>query len=268
MAAVRIAYFKLYYPAAYYAAVLTRYGNKTNVSNFAYDKAINISSLQEYEAYQKYIKTESTRAEQEKDAIRLALIIYEMRLRGFTVGNATLNSHHRNFAIDPNNPNIIIRPLSSIAGIGEGASVKIYNNIQAEGVGTVDELYDRVVMIDNEDGTFSAKRIFTDSVLIKLGLEVPPDLSEVEKSLCKKFKIATSKFSKTQVRAKLEYFRLNPPYEVTERDKALAKALKLKERDFETTQKFKQEIDQQCLMALNLNDKLGIKIASILNSGD
>ena len=66
----------------------------------------------------------------------------------------------------------------------------------------------------------SVKKIYTDSVLAKLSLPVPPELTDEEKELAKKFKIATSKLSKLAVRKKIKYFIENPPYEITEKDKA------------------------------------------------
>ena len=173
-AAVRIAYFKLYYPVEYYTAILTRYGAKNNVANFPYDAAVNVSSLEQYEAIVKNIKENSTRPEQEKDGIRLALIIYEAKLRGITLSPATLNSHYRFFAINPDDNTNIIRPLTSIAGIGEGLATKIYNDISLNGAAGVDELYERtMVTFDEETGKYSET-----TALQKLFSELAPRYAE------------------------------------------------------------------------------------------
>lgn len=263
-AAIRIAYFKLYYPVEYYTAILTRYGAKNNVANFPYEVAVNVTTLEQYEALVKNIKENATRAEQEKDGIRLALIIYEARLRGITISPATLNSHYRFFAINPDDRSNIIRPLTSISGVGEGLALKVYNDISLNGAASVEELYERtIVMYDEETGKTSTKRIYTDSVLEKLGLNVPADLTAEEKELAKKYKIAISKFSKIYVRNKLEEYRLNPPYEVTEEDKALAKIVNLKSSDFETTREFKNKIDEDIETISSIDQKAYAKIQKI-----
>lgn len=263
-AAVRIAYFKLYYPVEYYTAILTRYGAKNNVANFPYDAAVNVSSLEQYEAIVKNIKENSTRPEQEKDGIRLALIIYEAKLRGITLSPATLNSHYRFFAINPEDNTNIIRPLTSIAGIGEGLANKIYNDISLNGVAGVDELYERTMIVfDEETGKTSSRKIYTDSVLLKLGLPVPEELSEEEKALAKKYKIAISKFSKIYVRNKIKEYQLNPPYEITEKDKALQKLIKIKPSDFETTKDFKQKLDEEIELICSIDPKIALKVQKI-----
>ena len=263
-AAVRIAYFKLYYPVEYYTAILTRYGAKNNVANFPYDAAVNVSSLEQYEAIVKNIKENSTRPEQEKDGIRLALIIYEAKLRGITLSPATLNSHYRFFAINPDDNTNIIRPLTSIAGIGEGLATKIYNDISLNGAAGVDELYERtMVTFDEETGKSTTKKIHTDSVLLKLNLPVPEDLTDAEKELAKKYKIAISKFSKVYVRKKLEEYKLNPPYEITEKDKALSKLIKIKSSDFETTKDFKQKLEEEIELLQSIEPKAAEKIEKI-----
>ena len=263
-AAVRIAYFKLYYPVEYYTAILTRYGAKNNVANFPYDAAVNVSSLEQYEAIVKNIKENSTRPEQEKDGIRLALIIYEAKLRGITLSPATLNSHYRFFAINPEDRNNIIRPLTSIAGVGEGLANKIYNDISVNGVANIDELYERTMIVfDEETGKTSLRKIYTDSVLLKLGLPVPEELSEEEKALAKKYKIAISKFSKIYVRNKIKEYQLNPPYEITEKDKALQKLIKIKLSDFETTKDFKQKLDEEIELICSIDTKIALKVQKI-----
>ena len=263
-AAVRIAYFKLYYPVEYYTAILTRYGAKNNVANFPYDAAVNVSSLEQYEAIVKNIKENSTRPEQEKDGIRLALIIYEAKLRGITLSPATLNSHYRFFAINPEDRNNIIRPLTSIAGVGEGLANKIYNDISVNGVANIDELYERTMIVfDEETGKTSLRKIYTDSVLLKLGLPVPEELSEEEKALAKKYKIAISKFSKIYVRNKIKEYQLNPPYEITEKDKALQKLIKIKLSDFETTKDFKQKLDEDIELICSIDPKIALKVQKI-----
>src|SRR5574343_103464 len=263
-AAVRIAYFKLYYPVEYYTAILTRYGAKNNVANFPYDAAVNVSSLEQYEAIVKSIKENSTRPEQEKDGIRLALIIYEAKLRGITLSPATLNSHYRFFAINPDDNTNIIRPLTSIAGVGEGLATKIYNDISLNGAAGVDELYERtMVTFDEETGKSTTKKIYTDSVLLKLNLPVPEDLTDAEKELAKKYKIAISKFSKVYVRNKIKEYQLNPPYEITEKDKALQKLIKIKVSDFETTKDFKQKLDEEIELICSIDPKIALKVQKI-----
>lgn len=263
-AAIRIAYFKLYYPIQYYTAILTRYGAKNNVANFPYETAVNVVTLEQYEALVKNIKENSTRTEQEKDGIRLALTIYEARLRGITISPATLNSHYNEFAINPEDCMNIIRPLTSIAGVGAGLAGKIYNDISVNGSAPVEELYERTMIVyDEESGKTSYKKIYTDSVLQKLGLPVPLDLTDEEKELAKKYKIATSKFSKVIVRKKLEEYKLNPPYEITDMDKDLAKIVKIKTKDFETTKEFKLKLDEEIETLCSFDNKVYEKVQKI-----
>src|SRR5574343_324807 len=202
-AAVRIAYFKLYYPVEYYTAILTRYGAKNN-------------------------------------------------------------AHYRFFAINPDDNTNIIRPLTSIAGVGEGLATKIYNDISLNGAAGVDELYERtMVTFDEETGKSTTKKIYTDSVLLKLNLPVPEDLTDAEKELAKKYKIAISKFSKVYVRNKIKEYQLNPPYEITEKDKALQKLIKIKVSDFETTKDFKQKLDEEIELICSIDPKIALKVQKI-----
>ena len=143
---------------------------------------------------------------------------------------------------------------------------KIYNDIRENGASSVEDLYERTMTVfDEETGKSSVKKIYTDSVLAKLSLPVPPELTDEEKELAKKFKIATSKLSKLAVRKKIKYFIENPPYEITEKDKALAKILQLKVKDFETTRDFKTALDNDLSIFYDIaEDKMKLKIDKII----
>ena len=115
MMALRIAYFKVYYPTQYYACYLMR-----NVASF--DALTMIGSAQvlrsRLEAYQNLEKEEKARKE---DAIALLEVLVEMRCRGVTVLPIDLyRSHQSDFLVAGERE--ILPPFIALPSLGMSAA--------------------------------------------------------------------------------------------------------------------------------------------------
>ena len=119
--ALRIFYYKIHFPQAFYASAINRYGI-TNTSNntFDYIKFYNetntIEDLYKYHSHAKYLSDNEVKV---KNNIRIANIIWEMKLRGFKIAKPDFSSNAVNCVPNKKNDKEILMPLSSIAGVGE-----------------------------------------------------------------------------------------------------------------------------------------------------
>ena len=118
--ALRIMYYKIHYPQAFYAAAINRYG-VTNTSNntFDYIKFFNeINTNEELYKFHAHCKHASDNEVKVKNNIRIGNIVYEMKLRGFEIVKPDFSSKATTCVPDKKNPNKILMPLNSIAGVG------------------------------------------------------------------------------------------------------------------------------------------------------
>ena len=127
MNAMRIFWYKLNTPRVFYCAVLGRYGvNKNNNKNFDYMGASGIKNVAELKAMWKKIDEDTNNPAKIKDNQRIASIIWELKLRGYELKKANLESRPDKFSPDPNDSSTILMPLLSIKGIGENSADKIH----------------------------------------------------------------------------------------------------------------------------------------------
>jgi len=118
--ALRIMYYKIHYPQAFYAAAINRYG-VTNTSNntFDYIKFFNeVNTNEELYKFHAHCKHASDNEVKVKNNIRIGNIVYEMKLRGFEIVKPDFSSKATTCVPDKKNPNKILMPLNSIAGVG------------------------------------------------------------------------------------------------------------------------------------------------------
>lgn len=118
--ALRIMYYKIHYPQAFYAAAINRYG-VTNTSNntFDYIDFFNkVNTNEELYKFHAHCKHASDNEVKVKNNIRIANIVYEMKLRGFEIVKPDFSSKATTCVPDKKNPNKILMPLNSIAGVG------------------------------------------------------------------------------------------------------------------------------------------------------
>jgi DNA polymerase-3 subunit alpha (Gram-positive type) len=113
--ALRIAYFKVYYPGAYYACYLKRNQEAFDGSTMVASLPVLKGKLAELQALEKDEKAKK------EDQITLYEILIEMVSRGITLRPISLyESDAENFLLMPDNT--ILPPLSSMPGVGLAAA--------------------------------------------------------------------------------------------------------------------------------------------------
>ena len=87
MNAVRIIYYKIYYPQAFYTAAINRYGiTDNNNSTFDYIKFFNnINTIDDLNRWKSHISHSTDNPAKEKSQKRISDILWEMKLRGFEI---------------------------------------------------------------------------------------------------------------------------------------------------------------------------------------
>ncbi len=113
--ALRIAYFKVYHPGAYYACYLKRNAEAFDGSTMVAALPVLRAKLAELQALEKDEKAKK------EDQITLLEILVEMCCRGIALRPISLyESHAENFLLMPDNT--ILPPLSSLPGVGLAAA--------------------------------------------------------------------------------------------------------------------------------------------------
>ncbi|SES78225.1 PolC-type DNA polymerase III [Anaerobranca gottschalkii] len=115
--AFRIAYFKVKYPLAFYAAYFSVRADDFNIDMVCKgEKGVR-------EQIRNLNEKGNNLTQKEKNALNILEIIFEMLLRGFVFHNVDLyTSHHTNFLIKDNG---LIPPFTAIAGLGKNAAKSI-----------------------------------------------------------------------------------------------------------------------------------------------
>jgi DNA polymerase-3 subunit alpha (Gram-positive type) len=126
-AAMKIYWFKINKPTAFYASALNRYGvDDNNNSSLDFmtlydslkDKDTLFSTLRHYEfASDNPAKIKSNK--------RLASILYEAKLRGIKIEKADFSSLPGAFSPSHTHENVILSPLTSMKGVGNAASTLV-----------------------------------------------------------------------------------------------------------------------------------------------
>lgn len=125
MNAIRILYYKIYYPQAFYTSAINRYGiNDNNNSTFDYIKFFkNINTIEDLNKWKSYISHSTDNPAKEKSQKRISDLLWEMKLRGFEIHKPDFSAEPTLCTTSKRDENVILLPLKSISGVGEVAAL-------------------------------------------------------------------------------------------------------------------------------------------------
>ena len=135
IATLRIAYFKLYYPLAYYAAFFSVRGEEVTADVLMG----GIQAIQERRAQLAKRNDKSARFDKEDTQLEVA---HEMLLRGLGFRKPDLYESDAKLFL-PVDKNTLLLPFSSVSGIGEAAAQSVVSAREAGPFLTIDELSER-----------------------------------------------------------------------------------------------------------------------------
>ena len=119
--AVRIAWYKVYQPLAYYATFFSTRSKQFDILAMKSGKSAIIKRLEEI----KELRAKRATSPKDEEIEKTLIIALEMAERGYKIGNIDLNrSDAKNFIIDKKN-NILIPPFIVIDGLGLNAAVSV-----------------------------------------------------------------------------------------------------------------------------------------------
>ncbi|HZK33446.1 MAG TPA: PolC-type DNA polymerase III [Tissierellaceae bacterium] len=135
MMSFRIAYFKVYYPEAFYATYFTIKANDFDADLAVKGKEAVRNKINELEKKSKEMTTK------EKNQLTVFEVVLEMYSRGFKFHNVDLyKSHSDNFIILNN---AILPPLKSLEGLGENVARKIVEEREISKFISIEDLINR-----------------------------------------------------------------------------------------------------------------------------
>lgn len=119
--AVRIAWYKVHKPLAYYATFFSTRSKQYDIKAMVNGKQAIIRRIEEINA----LKEKRMQAPKDDEIHKTLLIALEMCERGYKIENIDLyRSHYKNFVVDEEN-NAIIPPFIVIDGLGEGPAESV-----------------------------------------------------------------------------------------------------------------------------------------------
>lgn len=133
--AFRIAWYKVYYPLAYYATFFTVRADEFDAQYICQGKAALLEKI-------KAIRCQGVKAsKKEKSLLTVLEIAYEMLCRGYAFMNVDIySSHYKNFVIVEDK---LLPPLNALEGIGEKAALRIYQEAKLRPYISREELQQR-----------------------------------------------------------------------------------------------------------------------------
>ncbi|WKY43588.1 PolC-type DNA polymerase III [Eubacteriaceae bacterium ES2] len=133
--AFRIAWYKVYYPLAYYATYFTVRATEFDAGVIAQGKAAVVARMKE-------IKALGTKASNKEKGLLTSLeLAHEMMCRGYGFKNVDVYaSHHSEFRIIDNN---LLPPLNALEGIGDKAARRIFEEAQLRPYMSCEDLQSR-----------------------------------------------------------------------------------------------------------------------------
>lgn len=122
LSAIRVAWWKLYYPREYYAVYFTTRCDAYDIETMVKGKEAILLRKQEIEkAKQEYKSTKK-----DEDLLVMFEIALEMHDRGFHFSNVSLEkSDATTFILDPDDDKALIPPFTAIDGLGESVAVSV-----------------------------------------------------------------------------------------------------------------------------------------------
>lgn len=142
LSAMQILWYKVYQPTAFYSVMLTQYG--ADVNDFDYQEVMACESLEQLKRlHKKYEYGQNAKSVMIKFKCRLADLLYETKLRGYTIKKPTLYSHPKMFIPNPKNEKELLMPLSSLGGVAVLTATKIYDSLNSQPYENYEELINR-----------------------------------------------------------------------------------------------------------------------------
>lgn len=128
MMAIRVAWFKVYYPRAYYAVYFTLRVNSYELETMCASPTTVAHRLNSINMRLRDFDTMRDVSTKEKNLIDTLEVTLEMQHRGFKINPLSLeHSHATQFILDPNDDTAILPPFNAVDGLGNGVA----NNLVA-----------------------------------------------------------------------------------------------------------------------------------------
>ncbi len=122
LSAIRVAWWKLYYPREYYAVYFTTRCDAYDIETMIKGKEAILLRKQEIEKS----KQEYNSTKKDEDLLGMFEIALEMYERGFHFNNVSLDkSDATDFILDPDDDKALIPPFTAIDGLGEAVGISV-----------------------------------------------------------------------------------------------------------------------------------------------
>ena len=124
--AVRVAWFKVYYPAYYYVSYFTLRCDAYELETMMKDADAIYARMQELLTKMNSRDPQIKASKKERDIYNTIEVCYEMVSRGYRLTNIDLyKSLATEFRVDPDNDHQIIPPFKILDGLGDNVAVSI-----------------------------------------------------------------------------------------------------------------------------------------------
>lgn len=129
MMAVRVAWFKVYHPAAYYAVYFTLRSTAYELETQTQDLSVIQHRLNGINAAMRDFQKQHEVSSKDKALVDTLDVTIEMIARGYKVAPLDLmKSHATDWIVDPDNPKAIIPPFTAVDGLGAAVANSIVNS--------------------------------------------------------------------------------------------------------------------------------------------
>ena len=143
--AVRVAWFKVYYPAYYYVAYFTLRCDAYELETMIKDADSIYARMKEIQA--KMNSRDNPATKKEKDIFNTIEVCYEMVSRGYHMTNIDLyKSYATEFRVNPDNDHEIIPPFKVIDGLGDNVAESIVSARKERNFLSKEDLMDRTLL--------------------------------------------------------------------------------------------------------------------------
>jgi DNA polymerase III subunit alpha, Gram-positive type len=124
--AVRVAWFKVYYPLAYYASYFTLRATSHDYESYVQGSQAIFKRLRDIQARMNDAQLKQSVSNKEEDMISSLEVAYEMLSRGYRFSPLDINhSHATEFIFDPHDEKALIPPFIVVDGLGENVANSI-----------------------------------------------------------------------------------------------------------------------------------------------
>ena len=128
MMAIRVAWFKVHQPLAYYATYFTLRVNAYEIETMTQSQEVVLQRLNDIESRKRNPETMRDVTIKEENLIDTLEVTYEMQCRGYKIMPIDLEqSLATQWSIHPTEPNAILPPFNVVDGLGDSVAVAIVN---------------------------------------------------------------------------------------------------------------------------------------------